>query len=426
MTLLLMALMAAVTVHETTLDLSQIEDIDGTWTAPGYRLIQEAVIDPLDYGEPLLLGNDKCIGCNAFFVDTPEGEKWRVVLTFPDKVVKVQEDEEIVEYPIAGEIMPSGVVLSENGSWAIILLVDDNDFPPYYREPYEAVMINLDNNIVKQLNNIYRALWLGNSGTFVSFDDDSVRFYNENHVPVAALENFRGNTMARNISFAGDGSLLVEGRAENSDYFLRAYDESGNTAWESPGGGLLAVSADGERVFAGRERSIACLDGNTGELRWSQSLPFYRIVPSETSIHGVACAFYLQNEPSAEPITAFATVAASDNEITINTITCLNKRTIMSVFPDAVSKKGDCICYYTFSDFHNYPRRLHTIVNSRGELITGVKNDISREYYLDLRYNSGSSAGFVPVCINPTGNRFSIWNTMSVNIYRIERIEENE
>ncbi|MBD3277439.1 MAG: hypothetical protein GF388_03980, partial [Candidatus Aegiribacteria sp.] len=202
MTLILMALVATVTVHETTLDLSQIEDIDGTWTAPGYRLIEEAVIDPLDYGEPLLLGNDKCIGCNSFFVDTPEGEKWRVVLTFPDKVVKVQEDSEPVEYPIAGEIMPSGVVLSENGRWAIILLVDENDFPPYYREPYEAVMINLDNNIVKQLNNIYRALWLGNSGTFVSFDDDSVRFYNENIIPVGALENFRGNTMARNISFA--------------------------------------------------------------------------------------------------------------------------------------------------------------------------------------------------------------------------------
>ena len=94
-------------------------------------------------------------------------------------------------------------------------------------------MIDLDNNTVEQLNDFYRLLWVGSGGSFISFEEDSLCSHKEAQIQIGAVENWTGDTMTRSISYSADASLLVENVSENSDYFLRACDESGNTVWES-------------------------------------------------------------------------------------------------------------------------------------------------------------------------------------------------
>ena len=75
MHLLLMALIAFTTNQPGILD-----QTDEEWTAPGYRIVEEVSINPLDYGEPISWGENcngptASIGCQGFFIPTENGEK---------------------------------------------------------------------------------------------------------------------------------------------------------------------------------------------------------------------------------------------------------------------------------------------------------------------------------------------------------------
>jgi hypothetical protein len=77
-----------------------LDTTDDEWTAPGYQVTEEAVIDPLDYGEPFLQEGSPAIGLDLSFVGEDSAEAWRVVFVLDEKVVVLQQDEEPVEIPV--------------------------------------------------------------------------------------------------------------------------------------------------------------------------------------------------------------------------------------------------------------------------------------------------------------------------------------
>lgn len=423
MYMLLLALLSTVTVNEVAIEPYILDNTPDQWVAPGYRLVKEAVINPLDYGEPLLLGNECGIGLYSFFVDTPDGEKWRLVMTFIDKVVMLQEDEDPVEYPIYGRIFKT--VLSECGRWAIVILANEDDYPGYESSPFDAIMIDLDNSRVRHLYNIYRPFWLGSSGSFISLEDDSLRFYNEDQVQVGAVENWMGNTMARSISYARDGSLLVESVREDSRWVLRAYDGSANTIWESQDNGAPAVSANGDYVFVSRERGIECLDGNTGESLWHVLNEYAGSILLRTSPTGAAWAASIRQEGEhfTQPLNDERLMAAGivrQEESDISLIRMLSTKYEHSI-ARVVSQDGCTL--WSFSMMGLGFENQTFILSSPNTIILKiyVDNNINSEGRIRLNYNGSppSELSYQAYSISDNGNRIILNDFRCIYIFSV-------
>jgi len=64
----------------TTSQPAILDRTDGECTAPGYRIVEDTVIEPLDHGEPVSRGGDFNVpaasnDCQAFFIPTEDGKK---------------------------------------------------------------------------------------------------------------------------------------------------------------------------------------------------------------------------------------------------------------------------------------------------------------------------------------------------------------
>ncbi len=146
MHLLLMALIGITTTQPAILD-----QTDEEWTAPGYNVIEEVSINPLDYGEPISWGENcngptASIGCQGFFVPTENGEKWRIIMLLKDKIVVLQEGEEAREILLT--CSPRGIIYSRNGNYALIVgSVLDSSREAIYSIEAEFVDIDYDSSV---------------------------------------------------------------------------------------------------------------------------------------------------------------------------------------------------------------------------------------------------------------------------------------
>jgi hypothetical protein len=99
-----------------------LDTYDSEWVAPGYEVVEEAVIDPLEYGEPYLSNGSPTVGVHVSFVESDSSEAWRVVFVLDRKVMVLQEGEEPVEIPVDLDIArcafsPSGrYVVAHDGA----------------------------------------------------------------------------------------------------------------------------------------------------------------------------------------------------------------------------------------------------------------------------------------------------------------------
>jgi len=80
-----------------------IDQTDEDWIAPGYSVATLHQIDPVEYaGSSMSETMDVLsIQCYSVFIDTPDGEKWQVILLFGDKLVLLQEDSQVREFGIS-------------------------------------------------------------------------------------------------------------------------------------------------------------------------------------------------------------------------------------------------------------------------------------------------------------------------------------
>ena len=77
-----------------------LDSTDEEWVAPGFEVVEEAVIDPLEYGEPFSNDGDPSVGVHLSFVASDSSEVWRVVFVLDRKVVVLEEGSDPVEIPV--------------------------------------------------------------------------------------------------------------------------------------------------------------------------------------------------------------------------------------------------------------------------------------------------------------------------------------
>jgi len=273
MTLLLMALMGITITQPDILD-----QTDEEWTAPGYRVIEEVSINPLDYGEPVSWGENcngptASIGCQGFFIPTENGEKWRIILLLKDKLVILQEDEEPRDIPLT--CSPLGIIYSRNGRYALVLgeVTSGNRSAIYARK---TEYINIDTGEVRQFEPMQNTGWTG-----MQFVNDDGSIYRWDYTAVNLLEYYDSDlnlVFSREINIgwftryahASGGSVILFAVPN----LLTVYDKNGILLWEKelevdlPCDPL--ISADGLVVLLATSYGLECYEGSTGELLWEK------------------------------------------------------------------------------------------------------------------------------------------------------------
>ena len=97
-----------------TIDLTPIDNTDGEWVAPGYEVITELDFDPLEYV-------DDVQAAQAFFMDTDEGEKLRLILVGDNRVLVFDEPwDDYRECSLELFERIKGITFSRNGRFIAI------------------------------------------------------------------------------------------------------------------------------------------------------------------------------------------------------------------------------------------------------------------------------------------------------------------
>ncbi|MCK5787356.1 MAG: hypothetical protein KAH54_12465 [Candidatus Sabulitectum sp.] len=273
MSFLLIALLGITVTQPNILD-----QTDEEWTAPGYRVIEEVSINPLDYGEPISWGENcngptASIGCQAFFMPTEDGEKWRIVMLLKDKLVVLQEDEEPREIPLA--CSPTGIIYSRNGRFALVLgnCISGSRSAIY---AIESEYVNIDTGEVRVFEAMQSTGWTG-----MQYVNDDGSIYRWDYTAVNLLEYYDPDlnlVFSREINIgwftryahASGGSTILLAIPN----LLTVYDKNGTLLWEKelevdlPCDPL--ISADGSVVLLATSYGLECYEGFTGELLWEE------------------------------------------------------------------------------------------------------------------------------------------------------------
>ncbi|MCD4707869.1 MAG: hypothetical protein K8S62_09035 [Candidatus Sabulitectum sp.] len=254
-----------------------LDQTDEEWTAPGYRVVEEVSINPLDYGEPISWGENcngptASIGCQAFFMPTENGEKWRIIMLLKDKLVILQEDEEPRDIPLT--CSPLGIIYSRNGRFALVLgRYIDSRRGMYARE---ADVVNIETGGVRTFEALKNTGWP--SMFFVNDDGSIYRWSTTTENPLEYYDPDLNLAFSRetNVGWgsrfghASGGSIIVFLEAGN---ILTVYDRAGTLLWEKELDVTLQispfmVSADGTVLIMSARTGLKCFDGFTGDLFW--------------------------------------------------------------------------------------------------------------------------------------------------------------
>ncbi|MBD3276740.1 MAG: hypothetical protein GF388_00420 [Candidatus Aegiribacteria sp.] len=298
MHLLMLALIATLTVNEVTLDTDIIENTEDQWIASGYRIAEELILDPGEYGPPI---NTNDIGFHPFFVDTSDGEKWRIVLAYEGEIVVLQEDEPERRFPVSGELR--SMISSANGRYVLFVPKAEEQTPEEIAQggysPPEHRVVLLDTDTGEQVTGtgISGGVLIGNDGSLVAIRRNAIKFYDSELNLLGTASNCIPEMGGSATGYASDGSLLV--RVHTEDYsdpesrILRACDRYGNILWvtDNEHYGYPMVSEHGEYVFVLKPGSLLCLDGSDGRLLWEQSHPDRTVYLTSASPSGAACAY---------------------------------------------------------------------------------------------------------------------------------------
>ena len=105
-----------------TLDLTPIDNTDGEWVAPGCEVITELEFDPLEYV-------DDVQAAQAFFMDTDDGERLRLILVGDNRVLVFDEPWETYrEYTIEPPWAIGSVTFARNGKYLAISAYKDSTY----------------------------------------------------------------------------------------------------------------------------------------------------------------------------------------------------------------------------------------------------------------------------------------------------------
>ncbi len=439
MTLLLIALLGITTTQPPLVDQAG----DGAWTAPGYRIVEEVSINPLDYGEPFGWSGDQVkIACQMFFVPTDEGEKWRVVILFSNKVVVLQEDKEVREIPIS--CSPRGAVFSRGGRYLLVQGYLNN-------QDYDE-LINTDTGETQSYLFRQETDWTG--FVYVCDDGSTVRLrYGNDLTGVPGELQFIDNslnttgqwfdsTCCAHLEFgvSTDGSLKVLALAERENsslpftsYTTVAFDGSGDILWtNSENIGFPLVTSDGSYVVLPSRDKICCLDGQTGELLQQYDLEAYPSAPTcsrtghswSAQLRGMWGHYNADQRYDAIRGLVWGTDPARADDVRILSYVSDDWDHIN---PYRVSETGITLGIATALPIseHNHYIWKFVYVNNQGEIawisqMINLNTEQSPYNIASNNFNHEHELGSIPSALQSDGNRFGFYDGKSLKYFRIE------
>ena len=428
MTLLLMALMATVTVHETTLDTDLLTNsTEEEWVAPGYRVAERVTIDPLDYGTPQYWNEDEGrIGFQSFFVDTPQGEKWRIVIAYDMEIVVLQEDAESSRFQVDRSI--EWVRHSKDGRYVLAKLQEEEQtfeeiVSQGSAEPENrVVLIDIDTGERVTRTGITNILYIGGNGYMVAFDNDSIRFYDERLGIVGTAWNCMTQMGSTPTAHATDGSLMVRIFSEaprDSISILRAYDIYGNVLWDSDprNVGWPAISEHGEYVFVLGIGRLMCLDGATGELLWEEPIENEGRM-FKACRRGASCMFYTdvtpaesRSNPDRERVLYTISISGEDRNV------CRASYFLgsISITPVTANRRGYSLWKLGGGSFYL------CLFKNTGELLYSWGRHYGYNYYLNNGLNRNIEPNLGAYSVDSSGLRFVWIDSRAINIVTLEK-----
>lgn len=251
----------------TTVSVDILDNADGEWIAPGYSISEDILINPFDYVTNIK-NDPKNIACHAFFVDTEDGEMWRVIMVGSNRMVVLQENREnpmVVDFPFDAY----GAVYSRGGRFVIIRDGELNTAD-------EALHIDIDNNIVRSFDPTpdgqQCGLFLSDNGTVAGMGTDIIVDFSQD-LSTATVRHYDETYLRFHCSSAYDEIIVAE-NAYSRPREIVAFDWDGNELWTANTGDRtvvdpLAVSLDGTRIGVSFARSGAMIiDGDDGRILW--------------------------------------------------------------------------------------------------------------------------------------------------------------
>ena len=424
MHVLLLALLATVTVNEVTLNTEIIENTEDQWIAPGYRIAEELVLDPGEYGTPI---NTNDIGFQPFFVDTPDGEKWRIILVFDGEVVVLQEDTAERRFPIAGDIRY--MMNSANGRYVLLGLNEEqtqDEIAWRGYSPPEHRVILLDTATGEQVTTTgFKGVgFIGNNGFSISIKNDAIEFYDNELNLLGTTSNFVREMGGTATGYASDGSLLVRVHTEDyndpESFVLRAYDRFGNILWVTDNDhyGFPIVTERGEYVCVLQRQKVLYLNGSDGSLLWEHQLDAEAIgsslIPSRTGY-----AFCFISDISNSRVNGINVGCIDEYQYPMMKKISYRSDPIAFCSPAVINHEGSSLIRVFFGERPNVDLSTHMLIllNSDGALI-----------FQRMMSTRNSSYGYIganlsrilnTVSINTTGRRLIYWNGNGIHILSI-------
>ena len=255
----------------TTVSVDILDNTDGEWIAPGYSVTERVLIDPYDY--VTAIENDpRNIACQAFFVDTELGEKWRVIIVGSDKLVILQEDWE-APMEVILPFSAYGAIYSRGGHFVIVR----DGIADMHLD--QALYVDIDRNITKYFDPTPDGRWrngmaVSDNGVVTAIGKDYIIDFDEN-LALSSIREYEETHFRFRCTSATDEIIVMENVYDRPREIL-AFDWNGNRLWEVDMGERtvvtqFAVSEDGSLVGASFTRNgISVIDGNTGRILWER------------------------------------------------------------------------------------------------------------------------------------------------------------
>lgn len=323
-----------------TIDLTPMDNTDGEWVAPGYEVITELDFDPLQYV-------DDVQAAQAFFMDTDDGEKLRLILVGDNRVLVFDEPwNNPMEYSIEPPWEIGRVIFARNGRYLAISAYKDSIYNDGYFDwelkAYKGFRIEITEESIlsEQFNSnpgeYFYFYYISNEGMIAGSNAIGVvSLYPQGDIDEFLSRDYITQMWNRE-GCSYDGSLIVLGNIPIGDgtIGIQGYDWSGNLLWETSIGDMvltegLNVSPSGEYVLAPtRNNGIICFSGANGQKLWetgdSRHCSSIQVSPDGNKWVGSLPAMYfytgnIGNSSETTSINAFDIVST-----TMNTPVCLS------------------------------------------------------------------------------------------------------
>ena len=253
-----------------TVSVDIFDNADGEWIAPGYSISEDILINPFDYVTNIK-NDPKNIACHAFFVDTEDGEMWRVIMVGSNRMVVLQENREnpmVVDFPFDAY----GAVYSRGGRFVIIRDGELNTAD-------EALHIDIDNNIVRSFDPTpdgqQCGLFLSDNGTVAGMGTDIIVDFSQD-LSTATVRHYDETYLRFHCTSAYDEIIVAE-NAYSRPREIVAFDWDGNELWTVNTGDrtvnyALTVSPNGSKIGVSFARSGAMIiDVDDGRIFWEST-----------------------------------------------------------------------------------------------------------------------------------------------------------